>query len=487
MNEQKTYGFQKRLPKLELQNKPVLVLTEKIKRQIDYLHNRVGNKEWSGELITREEGSITALEKWRVIAEDIFLADIGTGTYTEYQVDKGGFKNVDIIEMYDTFPGMLEGSLKNHHIHSHNSMSCFFSGTDWEQLEDRGILGNYFIMLIVNFAGDYVAKCAFKGKRKVTTSPTLEFVNNTDGYAPFTLSSNDKDEEVLVVMDMEVVIPKVEHATPLSADVRVVMEELSKTENAEEGHLEILLEYLNDCVKNKSYLVDDPFRLRYESVVKALEEEEKKNKTSLPLSGNNYGRQSSMFAPDHSDYGYGGYGDYDWENEYEWKNNQYVRKESHIQGKKISEMTDKEFRQFQEQEENIEWEPDDVKILLNACISGNWWIDKLTSPVTELKRISKKNRAREKREDWMEDFRLEIGSKVYELWENSNEVSAKDAFNLLEMCLDYLKEERKDRFIDQVCQQIEVEMKFIKEVSEECINTYFHCYNGNYPLVEDHY
>lgn len=477
MNEQKKNTIQSRLPRLELSNKPTLYITKKLKRQIDYLHSKVGKAEWSGELITREEGVITELDSWKVIAEDIFLVDIGSSAYTEYEVDKGGFKSADIVQMYDSFPGMLEGTHKNHHVHSHQSFGCFFSGTDWSQLEDRGVIHNYFIMLIVNFAGDWIAKCAFKGKRKITTSPTLEFSNNTDGYAPFTLNAKDKDEEVLVVMDMEVVIPKVEHSIPLGQDVRVVMEELSKAETADEGHLEILLEYLNDCVKNKSYLVDEPFRLRYEAVVKALEEEKSKTKVYTPgfNSGNNYGgynrgtyQQGSLYGDD--EYGYGGY---DWESEYEWKDGKYQKKETHIQGKKIGEMTDKEFNQFQQEESTIKWDIEDVKILLNACITGTWWEDKITSPINEFKKLSKKLKARDKREDWMEEFRMDIGSKVYQMWDQSLEVEPQDALNLLQMCLDYLKEERKDKFFDGVCQQIEAEMKFVQEEAE---------YYKNYPV-----
>lgn len=82
----------------------------------------MGNNEWSGELITSEEGKITDLEKWKITCEDIFLANIGTGAYTEYKVDEGGFKAPDVVEMYEAFPGLLDGTKKNHHIHTHHNM-----------------------------------------------------------------------------------------------------------------------------------------------------------------------------------------------------------------------------------------------------------------------------------------------------------------------------------------------------------------------------
>src|SRR6185312_9358256 len=122
------------LERLCLSNKPKVIITPELKDQIDFLHNMVGSKEWSGELITREEGVITDLDNWTITCENIYLADIGSGAFTGYEVDKGGFKAVDIIEMYDEYPDLLEGKVKNQHIHTHHSMQTFFSGTDWSQL-----------------------------------------------------------------------------------------------------------------------------------------------------------------------------------------------------------------------------------------------------------------------------------------------------------------------------------------------------------------
>lgn len=98
------------------------MVTEKLQKQIDFLHSRVGDKEWSGELITSEKGSINDLDGWEIIAEDIYLVDVGTSGYTAYEVDKGGFKAADIVDMYEKYPGLLEGTQKAHHIHTHHSM-----------------------------------------------------------------------------------------------------------------------------------------------------------------------------------------------------------------------------------------------------------------------------------------------------------------------------------------------------------------------------
>lgn len=107
------------LPRYPLTNKPTVVLTEKLHRQIDYLHSKCPGKEWSGELITHEEGNINDPDNWRIICEEVFLADIGSAGGTDYEVDKGGFKAVDIVELFEAYSGLLEGTQKKQHIHTH--------------------------------------------------------------------------------------------------------------------------------------------------------------------------------------------------------------------------------------------------------------------------------------------------------------------------------------------------------------------------------
>ena len=167
------------------------------------MHTSHGHNEWSGELITSEQGSITDIENWIITAQEIFLADLGTPGFTGYEVDKGGFKSADIIQMYTEYPGLLDGTLKNHHIHSHHSMGAFFSGTDWENLNDRSLVSNYFMMLIVNIAGNYVAKVAFKAVKTGGGKKQLVFSNNLDGIPPIPLEE-DVDKEMLVVMDCKI-------------------------------------------------------------------------------------------------------------------------------------------------------------------------------------------------------------------------------------------------------------------------------------------
>lgn len=207
------------LERLALSNKPTVVVTERLKKQIDWLHEKCGATEWSGELITSETNTINDLDNWTITCEDIFLVDVGSAAYTSYEVDKGGFKSADIIDLYDSYPGLLDGTKKAQHIHTHHNMQAFFSGTDWSQLEDRGVLSNYFMMLIVNFKGEYVAKVAFKAEKSGKDAVELNFANNLDGRAPLTLAGQSA-KEVLVVMDCNVVFEKIENTVEESFSAR---------------------------------------------------------------------------------------------------------------------------------------------------------------------------------------------------------------------------------------------------------------------------
>lgn len=157
-------------------------------------------------MITSENGRITDLDNWTITAEDLFLVDVGTSGFTSYEVDRGSFKPADIIELFEAFPGLEEGTHKAHHIHTHHSMGAFMSATDESQLNDRGYISNYFLMLVVDTVPpfNWVARVAFRGRIAAQEKTRLEFVNNLDGYPSFDLEGYES-REVLCVMECKVV------------------------------------------------------------------------------------------------------------------------------------------------------------------------------------------------------------------------------------------------------------------------------------------
>lgn len=287
-----------RLERLQLSNKPTLVITRKLQQQIKFLHDKVGRNEWSGELITSEIGTIHDLDDWKIVCEEIFLADVGSPGFTGYEVDKGGFKAADIGAMYDQFPGLLEGKQKNHHIHTHHNMGAFFSGTDWEQLEDRGCQSNYFMMLVVDFQKTYKAKVAWKAEQKVAAGTELHFANNTDELGMMTLTGAAKEKEVLVVMDCNIEYEEVPTDITLEDTMKIMLLEFVDKEKVTPEEVRGLCGLLHQQTVDQLSLVDESFRQRYESVKKAIEEESRSkyskgswggsSQTTFPNSGNNY-------------------------------------------------------------------------------------------------------------------------------------------------------------------------------------------------------
>lgn len=414
--------FSKRLARLELSNKPTLYITEKLQKQIDFLHNKVKGNEWSGELITREVGTINDLDDWKIYAEDIFLADVGTPGSTSYEVDKGGFKAVDVVEMYEKFEGLLDGSLKNQHIHTHHSMAAFFSGTDWENLEDRSNVSNYTLMLVVNFDGKYCAKVAFKAKIVEKGGTSIEFANNADNLPGLKM---DKDEEIekLVIMDCAII-----RESPV-------------------------------------VLAEEWFTGRYDNVKKAIEDKKPKV-TYFPAKSKKEEKRErrekgqGTFFP-----GSDAYDTPSWE---AWKKNSLGGEKT----KKISEMTEKEWKEYSSISENAKkreekkptsqlWQTRHVFALLNAVINKGHDLS-FASPIPALSSLEREFRDKKDREEWLIGVQFNIHEKFVSLFHpkttDDNYVEmlwimldVLDAYkyielvdNLLDLCWDEMERFEKD-------------------------------------------
>jgi hypothetical protein len=185
----------KKLPQILLDSKPTLIITEELQKKIDYLHSQIRNKEWSGILFCEVGGSISDPNNLVFTGKDIFLMDIGSAAYTEYTF------NEELMDAYDANPELMD--LKICQIHTHHSMSAFFSGTDIEGLEDNIPHHNYFLSLIVNYAGNYIAKVA----SRATTIQTISVPG--DNGEMITLPS--LEGEGMALMDV-----KIQYETPIT-------------------------------------------------------------------------------------------------------------------------------------------------------------------------------------------------------------------------------------------------------------------------------
>lgn len=130
--------------------------------------------EWSGTLFYSTEGELGE-DDFRITAEELFLQDIGSSAYTEYDP-----ANPDFIKFLMANPRILE--LKQGHIHSHNKMGVFFSGTDSAELVDNSEFHNYYVSLIVNNRNEMVAKVAFRATETRETKTSVKYRGNDGTY-----------------------------------------------------------------------------------------------------------------------------------------------------------------------------------------------------------------------------------------------------------------------------------------------------------------
>jgi hypothetical protein len=193
------------LTETTLSKKGKVIITEQLQNQIDYFHQEIGEVEWSGVLLYKIiEGSILEPEKLVVEAYDMYLMDIGSATYTEFDLEFDNIK--DIHEMYpDSNPvnmkDNIENLLRKGMIHTHHSMNAYFSGTDMGELHDNAPNNDLYLSLIVNFDGEYCAKLCF-----ITETTGEHKVIGRDEVFDIT------DKKRLCMIDLEIIGEEVEPA-----------------------------------------------------------------------------------------------------------------------------------------------------------------------------------------------------------------------------------------------------------------------------------
>lgn len=135
-------------------SKPKIIVPEVFNQKVRYLCNVISEVEWSGILLYTSEGTIKDPENMVITLKDIILMDKGNKTGTDYDFNEGGTdRHIEYCEENEDALGWNIG-----HIHSHNSMGVFFSGTDMSELKDNAKSHNFYLSVIVNNAMDCVAK-----------------------------------------------------------------------------------------------------------------------------------------------------------------------------------------------------------------------------------------------------------------------------------------------------------------------------------------
>lgn len=179
-----------------------LTISEALETKIRRLCDKLPNNEYSGTLFYRIQGSFTK-QDLHIIAEDFYLQDIGSCTYTE-------FNNDPTLAGY-----MLDNDLITCHqglMHSHDTMPTFFSGTDLNTLRSEGADANHFVSLIVNNAGDYTAAITRKVKRVLEGKVTLDYSTFNNKAVSETEENYSEEETVIEYFMLKIDKPVIENS-----------------------------------------------------------------------------------------------------------------------------------------------------------------------------------------------------------------------------------------------------------------------------------
>lgn len=196
---------------MEFKEKGKLLIPSSVIQKIHYLHHHIDNAEWSAVLIYEVvEGTPEIPSSLVLRVKDFILMDIGTGSYTEYDMTpEDGYS-------FDKYTDALMAGNKLGHLHTHWSMNCFFSGVDTSELHENAPNHNFYLSLIVNFKNidqwcAAVAICAdevttgtvkvtrtWKGKEGLESKELDQQISNTKSilYKINMILEEEKSEEV---------------------------------------------------------------------------------------------------------------------------------------------------------------------------------------------------------------------------------------------------------------------------------------------------
>lgn len=176
-------------------------MPERVLNQIKYLCRNIAKVEWSGVLFYSVEGSIKDPHTMVLTLQDILPMNKGTSTYTEYSFDE---RVIDYMMDNET----MEKGWKMGHIHSHNTMAVFFSGTDWSELNDNAPNHNFYLSLIVNNFMDFCAKVCFIAESD--SSKQFDFTARDENGKKYIYKSEEYEvkEKKLIVYDCAIMSPK---------------------------------------------------------------------------------------------------------------------------------------------------------------------------------------------------------------------------------------------------------------------------------------
>ncbi len=196
------------------------VMPDEVLAQIKHLCKEIAAVEWSGILFYKVDGDITNPDEMVITMKDIYLMHKGTQSYTEYEF------GIDVIEHMENNPELQDCLLG--HIHSHNNMSVFFSGTDMSELEDNSPNHNFYFSFIVNNRMEFCGKVAFMVEGTETLVTKLTSRDKSGKIYDYENIDVTVDKKMMVHYDCEVVTPEVSVSPSFQERTKEIIEKAHK-------------------------------------------------------------------------------------------------------------------------------------------------------------------------------------------------------------------------------------------------------------------
>lgn len=249
---------------IPLEGKIKVEVPKEVLSKIKLLCEVISTVEWSGILLYQTHGSIKDPKNMKILLKDIIPMNKGSKTYTEYSFneksrDQTGFSDKHIEYCDEVEEGIFwQVGL----IHSHNSFSVFFSGTDEEELIENAPLHNFYLSLIVNNNMDFEARVAISAK--TNSEVDLDYTALDEEGNPFKMETSKSilKNSKTFYYDCEIVP---EEAEALDLDIFTrnlidIMDDSQKTNNSTKPFWGSMgyggMNNINNPYENKSKKVD---------------------------------------------------------------------------------------------------------------------------------------------------------------------------------------------------------------------------------------
>jgi proteasome lid subunit RPN8/RPN11 len=257
------------LPKLVKNNKEkvTLKISNAVYEKILYLCSTINNIEWSGILFY-------TVEKDHFLTHDIFPMNVGSSAYTEFEY------STEFAGFLATHPEYISYNVGL--IHSHHNMAAFFSGTDIDTLREGSKSHKFYLSLIVNNNGKWVASVGIYKKVK---SKILSFYEFTQYNFTSKIEKGETEIEEEICEQTDCVIDR---QSNIDAEFVKRIDDIISNRKKEEEMERIKTGYPVNPANNGNYLLGQQKTLYDEDYFSlAKPRYEKENKTTVYKTGNN--------------------------------------------------------------------------------------------------------------------------------------------------------------------------------------------------------